>query len=292
MLMKPECVTCILNQIIRIIDHSSIKEMNKDEIFRKALNLAAKLDYTVFLPPLYSEKFYNSVSELSGDPDPYKSIRKSQNDLIMGKESLFTNRIESSSDPLFTSLYYSLLGNIIDYGGVEIFRFDHLFDENIDMDIAVNDYRILKNRLGKAKKILVIADNAGEAVFDRMFLRQLKIFNPEIKIFYGVKSGPAINDVMYEDAKYIGIDDFAEIVETGSTYAGTVIETSLPEFRELFEESDVVISKGQGNFETLETENNRDVFFVFKVKCKVVSEFTGLGKGSLVMAFGNSLKRL
>lgn len=288
MLMKIECITCILNQVIRIIDHLDIDKKKRDEIFKGALELSSHLDHSLFLPPLYSEKFYDLVAGYTGETDPYKMIRKAQNDLILKNSSFFEKQINESQDPLFTSLYYSLLGNVIDYGGVEIFKFNELFGENGQKVLAVNDYDKLYSNLKGAKSVLVVADNAGEAVFDKMFLEQIINVNPRIEIFYGVRSGPAINDVMIEDALYIGIDKFAKVIETGSTYAGTFIPDSLREFNTQFYKSDIVISKGQGNFETLEFERGRDIFFVFKVKCKVVSEFTGLEHGSLVMGYRNS----
>jgi len=288
MLMKAECVTCILNQVIRITDHLGVGEVEKDTIFKLALDLSSKLDYTSYLPPLYSEKLYDSVSDYTGVRDPYKQIRREQNDLIIKNRSFFMKKIVDSSDPIFMSLYYSLLGNIIDYGGVELFSVDNLFETNDPEMITINDYKQLYENLKLADSLLVIADNAGEAVFDMMFLEQVKKIKPEMELFYGVKSGPAINDVLKDDALYIGINKYAKIIETGATYAGTVVTESQSKFKKIFLNSDIVISKGQGNFETLESERSRDIFFVFKVKCKVVSKFSGLGQGALVMGYRNT----
>ena len=290
MLMRNECAVCILNQIIRATDYMDIDKDKSDLIFKEALRKTLETGYSGMTPPLYSGKIYDAVTGLTGIGDPYKKLRKEQNDLILNNIELFRNRISGSADPLFTSLFYSLLGNIIDYGGVEIFDTDQIFSEIDGIEIKVNDYNKLKQRLESAASILIISDNAGEAVFDMLFMEQLKLEFPELKIIYGVRSGPAINDIIKEDAEYIGIGVHAEIIETGSTYAGTMISHSDPDFVEIYKSSDIVISKGQGNFETLEMETGKDIFFVFKVKCKIVAEYTGLLLNSLVMGYRNSFK--
>ena len=285
MLMRNECAVCILNQIIRATDYMALNKDTSDLIFKEALRKTLKTSYSGMTPPLYSGKIYDAVTELTGNGDPYKKLRKEQNDLILNNIELFRNKIIRSDDPLFTSLFYSLLGNIIDYGGVEIFDTDQIFNEIDGIEIKINDYDKLKQRLESAASILIISDNAGEAVFDMLFMEQLKLKFPELKIIYGVRSGPAINDIIKEDAEYIGIGMYAEIVETGSTYAGTMISQSDPGFVEIYESSDIVISKGQGNFETLEMETGKDIFFIFKVKCSIVAEYCGLPLSSLVMGY-------
>ncbi|MEN8154261.1 MAG: ARMT1-like domain-containing protein [Acidobacteriota bacterium] len=287
--MKKECVTCILNQITRVTEYLDLNNDLSERIFKRTLSKSDELDYFSFLPPLYSEIIYKELTDETGIPDPYKKLRKEQNDLILNNINGFRSKIRSSDDPLFTSLYYSLLGNIIDYGGVRIFDIDEIFSETEEQYLTVNDYVKFRNRLETAGTLLVISDNAGEAVFDMLFLEQIRKFYPDMKIWYGVRSGPAINDIIIEDAIYIGIDKYAEIIETGSTYAGTVIPISTPEFISVYNKSDIIISKGQGNFETLEGEDNKNIFFIFKVKCDVVSGFTGLKTGSLVLGYRNSL---
>jgi uncharacterized protein with ATP-grasp and redox domains len=163
-----------------------------------------------------------------------------------------------------------------------------LFKDHRSVEPVLNDFTRFRGILQKGKKIVVIADNAGEAVFDLLFLEQMIKENPQADFFYAVRSRPAINDVIKEDAEFIGIGRLARIIESGSTVPGTIIQKANPEFRDLFFECDLIISKGQGNFETLEGEP-RDVLFVFKVKCDVVARHTGLKKGDLVFAFKNTI---
>ncbi len=288
MQMRNECAVCILNQIIRVTEYLGLDKDKSDMIFKEAIKKTLETGYSGMTPPMYSGEIYAAVSRLTGHNDPYKKLRKEENDLILDNIHLFRRRISGSDDPLFTSLFYSLLGNIIDYGGVEIFDTDQLFSDISGIEITINDYDKLKKQLDRAGNILIISDNAGEAVFDMLLMEQLKLEFPELKIIYGVRSAPAINDIIKEDAEYIGIGKYAEIVETGSTYAGTVIDHSDPDFVEIYKNADIVISKGQGNFETLETEIDKDIFFIFKVKCRIVAGHTRLPVNSLVMGYLNS----
>ena len=291
MLMRNECAVCILNQIIRATGYMGLSGELADNVFKEALRKTAETDYSELTPPVFSGGIYDAITGITGVRDPYKRLRKEQNDLVLGNAGLFRERINGSDDPLFTSLIYSLLGNIIDYGGVEIFDASRIFGAVDDVELAVNDYEILKSRLERAASLLVISDNAGEAVFDMLLLEQIRNDYPGIKAFYGVRSGPAINDIIREDAEYIGIGKSAEIIETGSTYAGTMIGLSDPGFVKLYRNSDIVISKGQGNFETLEMEKGKEIFFIFKVKCGIVADFSGLPLNSLVMAYRNSIPK-
>jgi len=288
MLIKNECIVCVLNQIIRVSDFLGLKKKKADEVFGESLKETVRTNYLDMTPPVFSGNLYKKLSEITGIDDPYKNLRKEQNDLVLDNIKFFRDRIGNSENPLFTAFVYSLLGNIIDYGGVEIFDVNQIFEEINDIKLMVNDYGKIEEKLGSAEMLLIISDNAGEAVFDMLLIEQIRMKYPRIKIRYGVRSGPAINDILKEDAEYIGIGEIAEIIETGSTYAGTVISASDSDFVKVYEDSDIVISKGQGNFETLEMEKGQNIFFIFKVKCSVVSDHSGLPVNSLVLGYRDS----
>lgn len=283
------CVVCILNQVLRVADHLGLEEEQKDRVFQKAIKKAAGLPYQQLTAPEFSEQIYHVVAEVTGDPDPYKTLRKEQNRMVLDNIDAFRSRIAASSDPLLTAGYYALLGNIIDYGGVRIFDAGDILEQGETIDITVNDYSSFGERLAGARRVLILADNAGEAVFDRLFIEEMKRFNPRLEVVYGVRSAPAINDVILQDALDIGIRDFARVIETGATCAGTVVSRCTPEFREIYYGADIIISKGQGNFETLENEPE-DILFIFKVKCDVVAQYIGLPLNSLVFSFRKRLR--
>ncbi|MFC2154873.1 DUF89 domain-containing protein [Acidobacteriota bacterium] len=289
MLADNHCVGCVLNQVIRVCEYAGVNQGRKDLIFKKALQRAAEIDLKKMSSPEFAEKIYRVFSDISGEKDPYEKLRKEQNDLILDKIDFFREKIRDSSDPLKKSAIYSLTGNIIDYGAVRLFNPGELFQHFDDVQLSIDDYTEFRRRLRKGGKILIIGDNAGEAVFDRLFIEEMRRFNPSVTIVYGVRSAPAINDMLEEDARYIGLDKVAEVVKTGSTFAGTDISKSTKQFQKIYHNADIVISKGQGNFETLE-EEGRDILFILKVKCEVVARHANLKLGSRLFAFNNTLK--
>ncbi|MCP4215399.1 MAG: DUF89 family protein, partial [bacterium] len=202
---KRQCVVCILNQMLRVADYLELSEEAKDAVLQKTLKKAAGIPYSRITAPQLAQQLYGVVEKISGISDPYKALRKEQNDLVLNRIEMFEDRIKQSPDPLLTAGYYSLLGNIIDYGGVRVFDAQEVFKHFGEIEITINGYPRFKERLKQAKRVLVLGDNAGEAVFDKLFIREMKLFNPLLEIFYGVRSGPAINDVIKEDALYIGI---------------------------------------------------------------------------------------
>jgi uncharacterized protein with ATP-grasp and redox domains len=120
----------------------------------------------------------------------------------------------------------------------------------------------------------------------------MKKQNQKSTIFYAVRSAPAINDILKNEAEYVGIDHFANILESGSTFAGTRISRTTPEFKKVYHGADLIISKGQGNFETLESETGQErILYIFKVKCAVVAQTVQLDLGSMIFAFGDTIQR-
>ncbi len=288
---KAYCVVCILNQVLRVADHLNLDEEQKNLIMQRSLEKAAEIQFTDFTAPQYSEMFYQIAAEVSGNPDPYKELRRQQNHMVMDAVPLFQEKIEAAKDPLLTAGYFALLGNIIDYGGVQIFNTDDIFKKCDHINITINDYPQFKDRLANAKKVLILSDNAGEAVFDKLFIQQMKHHNPNAEIFYGVRSKPAINDIIMEDALYIGIDQVATLIETGASCAGTIVPEAPQDFKDIYYNADIIISKGQGNYETLEPQPE-NILYIFKVKCDIVSKFSNLKLGSLIFAFGDRLKEI
>ena len=291
MIMDKKCVLCILNQILRVSDYLKLEKSKADLIFKGVLKKVSNMNFSNITSPEFSEKVYDIFNEVLDEKDPYKRLRKEQNDMVLDRIDFFRNKIKNSSDPLFVSGLYSLVGNVIDYGSEEILDTNEIFGKVDSIKIVVNDYTKFKKCLKRGKRLLIIADNAGEAVFDMLFIERIKIFNPGIEVHYGVRSKPAINDVLKEDAEYIGLNRVASILETGSTFAGTVISRSTEKLKNVYYNSDIIVSKGQGNFETLEGEPE-NIFYVFKVKCDVVARYVHLDYGSLVMAFGNTIKNI
>ncbi len=287
--MQAQCIVCVLNQIQRLCQLLDCDERLTRNVFIQAARKISEMDFFSMTAPEFAEYIYDIFTEESGNRDPYKELRKSQNEMVLNQIDYFRKQIERSPDPLYMAIFYALLGNIIDYGNQELYNPDILFKKYHDISITLNDFPVFREKYLVSNKILVVADNAGEAVFDFLLLEEMKRLNPRACLFYAVRSKPAINDVLKLDAESIGIDRYATILESGSTFAGTRLHRANDIFKSVYYSADLVISKGQGNFETLETEPE-NILFVFKVKCATVAKHIGLKNGDLIMAFRDTIR--
>ncbi len=168
-------------------------------------------------------------------------------------------------------------GNVIDYGANRNFNLDDEVEEIFNKDFAICDYDVFKNRLNDAREILYIGDNAGECVFDRILIEEMN--KP---VIYAVRDSPIINDATYVDALQAGISQVATIVSSGTDAPGTVLKTCSSEFRNTYENSTFIISKGQGNYEGLSNEKH-PILFLLKAKCNVIADDIGVNKGAIVL---------
>ncbi len=235
-------------------------------------------------PPYLSRDVYNIISEELGVDDPYKEIKKESNRKALNMYSSLKKLVEESEDGLFEAVRIAVIGNIIDFGASQNFRLEDLpsFKE---IPFAVNDYSKLKSDLAKANKVLYIGDNAGEIVFDKVLVELLVDMGKEV--FFAVRSKPIINDATMEDALEVGMNEVAEVIDSGSDAPGIVVDRVTNEFKHLFRDAHVVISKGQGNFETLE-DIPRTVYFLLRAKCSVVADILGANIGDMVIYKGGS----
>lgn len=268
MLNPKVCEKCCKKQVLKIakILNVSSNEVEKvlDEAFIKnSFNTA----------PEYAELIFSSFEKITGIKDPYKAIKLSQNK--EGKELLPTvyELLYETKDELEKMVNLAITGNILDYG-----VFDHVNVKEYVLDIInkpfyKNDIEILSSDLEAARSVLYISDNAGEIIFDLEFIKYLVAKG--ITVHLAVRGGPAINDICIDDVKDLEIPKNVVIIDTGSITPGVVLKKTSSEFRALFYSCDVVIAKGQGNFETLHElkEQPKKLYLLFLAKCFVVSDF-------------------
>jgi len=283
------CFPCILNQLLGMGAALALDDERMNAVYFRALRLMAAAGVPEGTAPEFAERLYDGFVEATGCADPYRRLRQAQNRMILDRIDFFRDQITGAADPLRRAARYALMGNIMDYGVAARLDPAALFEDMESWSLRVDDYAEFRDRLEKSDRVLVIADNAGEIVFDRLLIEQMITVNPRARFFYAVRSKPAINDVILRDAREVGIGRFAEILESGSTFAGTLLGRSTPQFRRLFCESDLIVSKGQGNFETLEGEAG-DPLFVFQIKCQVVADHTGLGFGDRILGFRSGIR--
>ncbi len=235
-------------------------------------------------PPYLSRDVYNLISREFGVEDPYREIKRESTKRALEMLPELREFVASSQDPLFEAVRVAIIGNIIDFGTSNSFTLEDVSSFK-NIPIAVNHYPELKRELERAKAVLYIGDNAGETVFDRVLVEMLS--GSGKRVYYAVRSRPIINDATYEDAIEAGLDEVAEVVDSGSDGPGVVFDRVNERFKHLFRDADVVISKGQGNYETLD-DVPRTVYFLFRAKCTVVAERVGANLGDILILKGGT----
>ena len=154
------------------------------------------------------------------------------------------------------------------------------------MPFAIDDFQAFARRFEEAKQVLVVGDNVGEHLFDKVMLERFKGLKPDVELFYAVRGVPIINDVTLKEADEAGIDTVATVIDSGVDTPGLVLERANEAFKTLFDRVDLIIAKGMGNFECLESREDPRLFMLFKVKCDVVSQVLGVPAGALVFKQG------
>jgi len=286
MKLEMTCYSCLICQMEKLLNGMDLPRGKKIAILREIMACASSMDPEL-PPPNYGREIHTLLKERINDSDPYAVQKKKSNDTALSLVPEIENIIRQSKDPLKTALQISISGNIIDYGApgssdtADIKQsLIHALDTPLDADLYVTFQR----ELSSARQVLLVGDNAGEIVFDRFLLEQMQ----DKSVTYAVRGLPIINDATRDDARIAGIDSLARVIDTGDGTPGIVFSRSSDEFLRAFSGADLIILKGQGNFETLFGENLKGyagkkthLYFLFKVKCRPVSAMTTLAEGSI-----------
>lgn len=281
-----ECTNCILNQVSQV---SKMKELSKDESFKllkKVLKEIEKQDFDKTSPEVYGNVWQLITDYFDGE-DIYKEIREQYNKKFMNYVDAIEDAIIKSETPLKMALAAAIEGNLLDLAITKTFSIDKLIQAIEKLESAkfgIDDSTSLLNSIKKSKKILYIGDNCGEIVFDRIFIETIKKYFPKTKIYYVVRGKSAVNDVLLSDALQVGMDEFATIVENGDSSLGTVLERCSTNLNVLYKEVDLVIAKGQGNFESLSETPRENLYYLLLSKCQLIAEAFNVDKMSIVCA--------
>ena len=283
-----DCIPCFYRQALDAARIAGTDEIKQKQIVDKISQLIPDFPLEAS-PPEMGRAIYSLVGKISGVKDPFKEIKEDSNKFALKLYPELKQEINNSEDRLLTAVKLSIIGNIIDYGAKNslnvVEEIDHLFQGNFIINNENNSttfkYNQFKETLNKADTIIYLADNAGEVVFDRLLIEELvKELGKEV--IYVVKGKPIINDALIEDALFCGINEIAKIISSGSDAPGTLLEYCSPEFVRLYQKAELIISKGQGNYEAL-SEEDRPIFFLFRAKCPVIAEDVDCNVGDMVL---------
>ncbi len=280
---KLDCIPCIFNQAFRAAQNAT----NDKSLIRKVLNEAGGKVKDIDLnltPPEAALPIYRLIDKITGNSNPYGDIKKEHIRRALSLYPVMKKRVSLSKDPLKEAVKISIIGNAIDLGStLNEIDIEKEFEDAEEKDFILRDFESFKQKLFREKEILYIADNAGETVFDRPLVELLSDMGKSV--LYAVKEYPIINDATREDAELSGIN--TKIISTGSGIAGTVLQSCSEEFLNVFKRVRFIISKGQGNYETL-SNVPAPIFFLFKVKCKPISIDTRFPIGIMLLLKSSS----
>ncbi|MDY6851269.1 MAG: ARMT1-like domain-containing protein [Thermodesulfobacteriota bacterium] len=271
-----DCFPCFLSQALRAARIAADDEKKIKKVLDEVGMLLQDIPLES-IPPAGGRLIYHKVSEITENLDPYREIKDKSTKRALSLYPSLKSRVEESDDRLLTAIRVAVAGNVIDFGANWDFDLESEIEEILEKDFAIFDYGSFKDRLDEAREILYIGDNAGECVFDRILIEEIN--KP---VIYVVRAAPVINDATYEDAVQAGIDKVAAILSSGTDAPGTILETCSSEFKEVYDDSKFIISKGQGNYEALSNEK-RSIFFLLKTKCHVIAEDIGVSEGDIVL---------
>lgn len=279
-----ECLPCFLKQAKLIAARLGSSHSTEERMVRRTLQVLADADYGV-PPPRIAARLYPALCKEAGHDDPYLDTKRAYDDLAMGIGDKFLEGMLRSGEPLRALIKLALAGNVIDFGVDQHFDLDAAIERMMTSEPDIDEIDRFESRLADAKHVLYLADNAGEIAFDRLLIEH---GIGASRVTLAVRGGPIINDATRDDAERVGLTSLVPVIEPGVAVPGIALDLSSDAFVRAFEQADLVVSKGQGNFETLEGLRDPRVFFVFMVKCRVVAELTSCPLKTSVAAFSDT----
>jgi uncharacterized protein with ATP-grasp and redox domains len=275
-----DCIACFIRQALDAARLATDDEQIHEQVVRQVLKLAAKMDISQS-PPAIGRKIHGLIRELIGNKDPYRELKQRSNRLALRMCAELKETVRTSEDPLETAVKLAIAGNIIDLGvktSIKDSEIERIINDSLITDFDGQQIEDFRNAVNQAKQILYLADNAGEIVFDRLLIEQL----PAEKVTLVVKGKPVINDATVEDAEFAGLSEIVKVIDNGSDAPGTILESCSQTFRNRFAEADLIIAKGQGNYETL-SDVEKNIFFILKAKCSVIAKDLGCEVGEMIL---------
>jgi len=284
MKLNLDCIPCFQRQTLQAARFISDDEKLHEQVLRKVIKTLLELKWDS-APPQMAHEVHRIVRGLTKEKDPYEGVKKESNNLVLKMYHDLKGKIEKSEDPLRTAVKLAIAGNIIDFGALEEFNLEKTIKEVLKKKFAIDDYKKLKETLRDAKSLLYFSDNAGEIGFDRLLVETMLKENRFEGIRFVVKGGPIINDATLEDALYMGLDKLpnVEFLSVSNGEPGTGPQRNSQQVKEWIKEHDLIICKGQGNYEGLSEYS--DIFFMLMAKCPIIASDLGVNVRDIVLRY-------
>jgi len=276
-----DCLPCLLSQALKAARAAT----DDEEVHRQVIDAVAAMIPRLSLglrPPEITQQGYKLIYQITGNDDPFRKAKVEANQAALALYTRLKKVVADSEEPLLTACKLAIGGNSIDLGpNFEQVDMDSIVETAVASPLAINDYREFRSSINNSRHILYLGDNAGEIVFDRVLIEELHQLK-ELEIDFVVRERPIINDVTLDDAMAVGMDRVARIVPSGSDAPATVLSQCSSEMLKLYYSADLIIAKGQGNYESLDEELG-NIFFLLRAKCPIVADLLGVNVGDAIL---------
>ena len=274
--LKSDCLSCLLNQSLRVAKNLDLDEKTSKKMMQIASESIAT--YGEVSPPVAAADLYPKLASFTESEDVYKSLK-----MLSTKEALkILSSVKEKVHCVSDAIKAAVAGNVIDFATPNHFDLTSEFEKVFETNFAIDDEKEFFKRMEIAKTFMIIGDNVGEHVFDKLLLEWILKEYPDTQHYYAVRGKPIINDVTLLEAKEIEMEKVVTVVDSGVITPGLAYDYASKEFMELYNSMDLIIAKGMGNYECLEGVQDKRVFHLFKVKCDVVANDVGAKLGSLI----------
>jgi len=284
MKLNLDCIPCFQRQALQAVRFISDDEKLHERVLREVAKklLESNWDLT---PPELAHQVHSIVKRITNENDPYKKVKRESNDLVLKMYPELKETVKKSRDPLRTAVRLAIAGNIIDFGVPQEFNLEDTVREVLKKKFAIDDYKKLQEKLKDAETLLFFVDNAGEIGLDKLLVETFLEAKKLEKIDFVVKGGPIINDATLEDAVYMGLDGLpnSEFLTISNGEVGTGPARSSQTVKRWIKDHDLVISKGQGNYEGLSEHDG--LFFMLMVKCPIIASDLGVEVGDIILEY-------
>lgn len=282
MKIQEKCLPCIVNQVLKVANIVGLQE--KEGLLKKVFLYLSEVDYQATTTPELVGKTFLLLKQETGNEDPYKETRYKYNAMFLERIPDLEIRINNTENPLLMAIKYAIMGNIIDFNPIHNYLlsdmekgFSHLDEEQL----VIDDSQTLMEEIKLANSILYLGDNCGEICLDKIMIKKIKELNPSCHIYFGTRGEAVVNDSIEEDAYFVGIDSYATVVSNGDCSMGTVLSRTTREFQDIYHNADIIIAKGQANYESLSNEKG-NVYFLLMTKCEVIANDIGVSEMKMV----------
>lgn len=278
-----ECIPCLVRQSVEVAELMSNKKELQQKIIKKTLEQLCDITFNETAPYL-ARHIHKYAKQITGNQDPYKELKIKYNKIAedLCYELDLPKMVTKSDNPFDTACRLAIAGNIIDFGLGITLKKQGIYDsikQSLESEIACNSIQELQNAVTKAENILILCDNSGEIVFDKLLVNQM----PKHKVTYVVKGAAIVNDATLQDAIDVGMTDLVKVMHNGAEAQGTILELCSEEFIQTFNSADLIICKGQANYETLSDLHDPRIYFLLKAKCQSIADHLNCQKGAYVI---------